>query len=122
MKLVVVGMGQCGGRIADEFLRLNKRAKSKRGLEIVVDAFAVNTDTADLAGLTTIAANFKHRILIGAGKTQGHGVAKISEVGAEIAKEDELMLKLGIAPIKPQQQVNNEQVDEDINDDQKPEV
>lgn len=88
MKLVVIGMGQCGGRIADEFLRLNKRAKSKRGLEIVVDAFAVNTDAADLAGLTTIASNFQHRILIGAGKTQGHGVAKICEVGAEIAKDD----------------------------------
>ncbi len=88
MKLVVVGFGQCGGRIADEFARLNKRARRHRGIEIVIDAFAVNTDSADLAELRTIKAEYQHRILIGAGRTHGHGVAKISEVGAEIAKED----------------------------------
>jgi len=88
MKLVVVGFGQCGGRIADEFNQLNKRARSRRGIEIVIDAFAVNTDSADLAGLQTIKADSQRRILIGAGRTHGHGVAKISEVGAEIAKED----------------------------------
>ena len=88
MKLVVVGIGQCGGRIADEFVRLNKRAQRQRGIEIIVDAFAVNTDAADLAGLTTIKADHQRRILIGGGRTHGHGVAKISELGAEIAKED----------------------------------
>ncbi len=88
MKLVVVGFGQCGGRIADEFARLNKRARRHRGIEIVIDAFAVNTDSTDLAELHTIKAEYQHRILIGAGRTHGHGVAKISEVGAEIAKED----------------------------------
>jgi len=88
MKLVVVGFGQCGGRIADEFARLNKRARSRRGIEIIVDTFAVNTDSADLAGLLTIKTDYQHRILIGAGITHGHGVAKISEVGAQIAKED----------------------------------
>ncbi len=88
MKLVVVGIGQCGGRIADEFARLNKRARRQRGIEIIVDAFAVNTDAADLAGLTTIKAEHQRRILIGGGRTHGHGVAKISELGAEIAKED----------------------------------
>ena len=88
MKLIVVGFGQCGGRIADEFARLNKRARRYRGIEIVIDAFAVNTDSADLAELGTIKAEYQHRILIGAGRTHGHGVAKISEIGAEIAKED----------------------------------
>jgi cell division GTPase FtsZ len=88
MKLIVVGFGQCGGRIADEFARLNKRARRYRGIEIVIDAFAVNTDSADLAELSTIKAEYQHRILIGAGRTHGHGVAKISEIGAEIAKED----------------------------------
>ncbi len=88
MKLIVVGFGQCGGRIADEFARLNKRARRHRGIEIIIDAFAVNTDSADLAELETIKAEYQHRILIGAGRTHGHGVAKISEVGAEIAMED----------------------------------
>jgi cell division GTPase FtsZ len=44
MKIVVIGLGQCGGRIADEFAKLNNKAKRQRGIEIVTGAFAVNTD------------------------------------------------------------------------------
>jgi cell division GTPase FtsZ len=88
MKLAVIGFGQCGGRIADEFARVNKMAHRQRGIDIVIGAFAVNTDSADLAGLTTIKADYRHRILIGAGTTNGHGVAKICELGAELAKAD----------------------------------
>ncbi len=88
MKLVVVGLGQCGGRIADEFARLNKRARITRGLDIITGAFAVNADVADLSGLTTIKPDYQHRILIGSRKTGGHGVGKINELGTEIAKED----------------------------------
>ena len=88
MKLVVVGFGQCGGRVADGFAQLNRRARAQRGIDIIPGAFAVNTDAADLTGLLTIKADHKHRILIGGGKTRGHGVAKLNEVAAEIAKED----------------------------------
>jgi len=88
MKLVVVGFGQCGGRVADEFARLNARARSLRGLDIITGAYAVNTDIADLSGLHTIKSGFEHRILIGNKKTGGHGVGKINELGAEIARED----------------------------------
>ena len=88
MKLVVVGFGQCGGRIADEFARLNKRARGLRGLNIITGAYAVNTDVADMSGLTTIKSDYNHRILIGNKKTQGHGVGKINELGAEIAHDD----------------------------------
>ncbi len=88
MKLVVIGLGQCGGRIADEFARLNRKAQSQRGIEIVTGAFAVNTDAADLSGLTTIKSDYQHRILIGGRKTGGHGVGKINELGAEIARDD----------------------------------
>jgi cell division GTPase FtsZ len=88
MKLVVVGFGQCGGRIADEFARLNKRAHGLRGLDIITGSYAVNTDVADMSGLVTIKPDFDHRILIGNKKTQGHGVGKINELGAEIARED----------------------------------
>jgi cell division GTPase FtsZ len=88
MKLVVVGFGQCGGRIADEFARLNIRARSLRRLDIVTGAYAVNTDIADLSGLHAIKANYQNRILIGSRKTGGHGVGKINELGAEIARED----------------------------------
>jgi len=88
MKLIVVGLGQCGGRIADAFARLNKRARSQRGIEIICGTYAVNTDSADLAGLYTIKSDGQHRILIGVEQTRGHGVAKISELGAEIAKHN----------------------------------
>ncbi len=88
MKLVVIGFGQCGGRMADEFARLNGRARSYRGIEIITGAYAVNTDAADLSGLSTIKSDYKHRILIGGRKTGGHGVGKINELGAEIARED----------------------------------
>jgi len=88
MKVVVVGLGQCGGRIADEFARLNRKARDQDGIEIVTGAFAVNTDAADLSGLQTISPDYQHRILIGGRKTGGHGIGKINQLGAEVAKED----------------------------------
>lgn len=88
MKLVVVGFGQCGSKIVDEFSRMNKRARFHRGIEIVVGAFAVNTDAADLSSLSSIKSDYQHRILIGNRKTGSHGVGKINAVGAEIAKQD----------------------------------
>jgi cell division GTPase FtsZ len=88
MKLVVVGLGQCGGRLADEFARLNRKARAQRGMEIVTGAFAVNTDAADLSGLQTIRPDYQHRILVGGRRTGGHGVGKINELGAEVARED----------------------------------
>jgi len=48
----------------------------------------VNTDAADLSGLSHIKSDYQHRILIGGRKTGGHGVGKINEVAAEIAKAD----------------------------------
>ena len=88
MKIVVVGSGQCGGRIADEFARLGKRARKERGIAVITGAFAVNTDAGDLSGLTCIKSDYRHRILIGGLRTSGHGVGKINEVAAEIAKAD----------------------------------
>ena len=88
MKLVVVGFGQCGSRIADEFSRMNKKSRFHRGIEIVAGTFAVNTDAADLSSLSSIKSDYQHRILIGNRKTNSHGVGKINAVGAEVAKQD----------------------------------
>jgi len=88
MKLVVAGFGQCGGRIADEFAKLNKKARRGRGIEIITDCYAINADAADLTGLKYIGKDYQHRIIIGSRKTGGHGVGKINELGAEIARED----------------------------------
>ncbi|MFC2069169.1 tubulin/FtsZ family protein [Chloroflexota bacterium] len=88
MKLLVIGCGQCGGRIADEFARLNRRAHVQRGIDIISDVIAVNTDVADLSGLSYIKSDYNHRVVIGGQKTHGHGVGKINEIGAELARED----------------------------------
>ena len=88
MKLFVIGFGQCGGRIADEFARLGMMARIQRKMSILTGAYAVNTDIADLTGLATIKPDCHHRILIGGQKTGGHGVGKINELGAEIARDD----------------------------------
>jgi len=88
MKLLIIGFGQCGSKIADEFARLNRRARGQRGIEIITGIFAVNTDAADLSGLQSVKTDYQHRILIGGRKTSGHGVGKINELGAEIARED----------------------------------
>ncbi|MFC1915069.1 cell division protein FtsZ, partial [Chloroflexota bacterium] len=63
MKLLIVGLGQCGGKIADEFARLGIKARVQRRIDIITGAFAVNTDIADLSGLSTIRADYRHRIL-----------------------------------------------------------
>jgi len=64
VKLLVIGCGQCGGRIADEFALLNRRAHGQRGIDIITNTLAVNTDVADLTGLSFIRPDFQHRILI----------------------------------------------------------
>lgn len=88
MKLMVIGLGQCGSRIADEFARLNKIAYQQRRTTIITGAYAVNTDQADLTGLSSISSDYMHRILIGGRRTWGHGVGKVNEMGAELARED----------------------------------
>jgi cell division GTPase FtsZ len=88
VKLMVIGCGQCGGRIADEFRRLSIRARIQRKIDIITEVLAVNTDVADLSGLVHIKPDHRHRILIGGQQTGGHGVGKINEIGAELATED----------------------------------
>jgi cell division GTPase FtsZ len=88
MKLLVIGMGQCGGRIADQFARMGRRARRERGIEVITGVYAVNTDVADLSGLSHIKHDYQHRIIIGGRKTSGHGVGKINDLASEIAKED----------------------------------
>ena len=88
MKLTVIGCGQCGGRIADEFALLSKATHAQRKIDVVTNVLAVNTDIADLSGLSHIESDYQHRILIGSQRTGGHGVGKINELGAELARED----------------------------------
>ena len=86
MKLAIVGLGQCGGRIADEFLRMQMRSHGMRGIDIIMETIAVNTDAADLAGIISVRPDANHRLLIGAGATHGHGTARVGELGADIMR------------------------------------
>jgi cell division GTPase FtsZ len=88
MKLTVIGLGQCGCRIADQFARLNFKAHGQRKATIAPTVIAVNTDQADLTGLRFIKNDYRHRVLLGLRQTLGHGVGKINELGAQLAKED----------------------------------
>jgi cell division GTPase FtsZ len=88
MKLTVIGLGQCGCRIADQFARLNFKARGQRKTAIAPTVIAANTDQADLTGLRFISNDYRHRVLLGLRRTLGHGVGKINELGAQLAKED----------------------------------
>lgn len=89
MKLVIVGFGQCGCNIADQFYALNSHAKSilSRRIEILTDVFAVNTDEADLGGFRHIPTDKHHRIVVGGVRTFGHGVGKKNVDATKIIKE-----------------------------------
>ena len=88
MKLTVIGLGQCGCRIADHFARLNFKARAQRKATIAPIVIAVNTDQADLTGLRFIRNDYTHRVLLGLRQTLGHGVGKLNELGAQLAKAD----------------------------------
>jgi cell division GTPase FtsZ len=88
MKLAVIGLGQCGGRIADEFARMQMRSRGLRGLDIIVEAMVVNTDSTDLASITSIKSDAGHRLLIGSTAARGHGTAHVGDLGAEIMRRE----------------------------------
>src|SRR5208283_4865010 len=94
MKLAVLGFGQCGCNIADQFYAVNNYAKSvfQRRMEIVTDAFAINTDETDLGGFKHIPKDKTHRILVGSMTTFGHGVGKMNMDAAKIIKSSHLMV------------------------------
>ena len=52
MKLLIIGIGDCGCRLAGEFARLNRRAKVERHVNIITSAYAVNNDRKQLSKLT----------------------------------------------------------------------
>jgi cell division GTPase FtsZ len=88
MKLIVIGLGRGGINIADEFAKLNKKARARRGLEIITDSFAVDTDPAALNSLRSVKHDPQHRILIESPRTDGDSPVRMSEIGAGIITEN----------------------------------
>ena len=82
MKLALIGVGQAGGKVVDEFLAYD----AETGVDIVRGAIAVNTAKADLDGIDRLPTD--RRILIGQSRVKGHGVGADNELGAEVAEED----------------------------------
>jgi len=88
MKLMVIGLGGCGNRIADEFARLGERAQHERGAKVIIDAFAVDTDAAAMGGLQFIRSHKDQRVVIGEARTRSHGTGGLAELGAQVFKDD----------------------------------
>ncbi len=82
MKLALIGVGQAGGKVVDEFLAYD----ATTGADVVRGAIAVNTAKADLRGLEHLPED--RHILIGQARVKGHGVGADNELGAEIAEAD----------------------------------
>ncbi len=82
MKIMVIGLGQAGGKIADLLLEDDRKSHAPHTFETLV----VNTATSDLMGLKYIPQ--EDRILIGEASVKGHGVGADNKRGAEIAKDE----------------------------------
>ena len=48
MKLVVIGIGDCGCNIAAEFVRLGNKARAETGVDVLVRSYAINDEQASL--------------------------------------------------------------------------
>lgn len=81
MRAGVIGVGQCGGKIADVLAYHNQWGRHKG---IIPFAIAVNSAHADLMGLKTIARD--DRILMGQTVVKGHGVGLNRKVGEKVTK------------------------------------
>ncbi|MFC4437644.1 MULTISPECIES: tubulin/FtsZ family protein [Natrialbaceae] len=82
MKLALIGFGQAGGKVVDEFLAFDSRIDGG----FVESAIAVNSATADLQGLEHVPQ--QNRVLIGQARVKGHGVGADNELGAHVTEED----------------------------------
>ncbi|ELY97042.1 Tubulin/FtsZ GTPase [Natrialba chahannaoensis JCM 10990] len=82
MKLALIGFGQAGGKIVDEFLAYDSAIDTS----FVEAAIAVNSATTDLQGLDHVPQ--KNRVLIGQARVKGHGVGADNELGAEVTEAD----------------------------------
>ena len=98
MKFVIVGTGQGGSNIADEFAAMgdwvwrNRRARIFTGSgndPINTGVFAINLGAGDLYGLNHIPQTDDHTILIGTSdEFRGRGAGKVNADGAEQARRN----------------------------------
>ncbi len=51
MKFMIIGVGDCGCRIAGSFAELNRKAKTDRKIQIINGSYAVNNNRDELLNL-----------------------------------------------------------------------
>jgi cell division GTPase FtsZ len=78
MKVVLIGVGQAGGKVTQVLAEFDHQ----RGFDAVQDAFAVNTAETDLQSLAI------DTMLVGQDRVKGHGVGGDNELGAQIMQEE----------------------------------
>ena len=78
MQVVLIGVGQAGGKITQQLVEFD----SRMGFDAVKGALAVNSAQSDLRELELDTE------LIGRDRVNGHGVGGDNELGAEVMQED----------------------------------
>ncbi|WP_363465468.1 tubulin/FtsZ family protein [Halogeometricum borinquense] len=82
MRLVLLGIGQAGGKIVDRFLEYERQTEQ----DFIEGAVAFNTARADLKELSHVPEH--HRQLFGEVDAKGHGVGADTEFAADLAEQD----------------------------------
>lgn len=82
MKLVLIGVGQAGGKLVDALCQ----REAVDGASFVKRAVAINTAKQDLQGLENVPET--DRYLVGRSRVNGHGVGGDNELAAEIAQAE----------------------------------
>lgn len=85
MKLLIVGVGDCGCRLASEFAQLERMARAKQHVSIVTRAYAINNDKASLEALTKVAHKSLAPVLI---RGPFEGGDKSNEAGARLMRQE----------------------------------
>jgi cell division GTPase FtsZ len=96
MKLMVIGVGDCGCRLAREFAELNKMARSEWRVNIITCAYAVNNEPAVLSELTKSGWEWLKAVPIRGSLGMGN---KSTEAGAKLMRQEServmLAMRLG---------------------------
>jgi len=85
MKLLIIGIGDCGCRLAGEFAELNRTAKAKRRITIVSRAYALNNNQAPITTSARGKPESLHQVFI-RGIMPGDG--KSTESGANFMRHE----------------------------------
>lgn len=99
MKLLVIGCGHCGGRIAEQFAALDRKARGERHIEIVTASLVVTTDAADFDGLSLNEDAILRRIILGSDEASNRNRGETNEFAAEVVREESDKVIEAVEPV-----------------------